>query len=55
MRRLPRFYDPEVTRGYILVGIPAASADRLSGLTSALEQAGPGRIKTIEYRPGARG
>jgi hypothetical protein len=48
MRRLPRFYDPEVTRGYILVGIPAASAERLSELTSALEQAGPGRIKTLE-------
>jgi hypothetical protein len=47
-RRLPRFYDPEVNKGYILVGVPAPSSERLSDLSSALEHAGPGRVKRIE-------
>ncbi len=48
-RRLPRFYDPEISDGYILVGVanPGADADSRP-LTQALTDAGPGRIKRIE-------
>jgi hypothetical protein len=46
VRRLPRFYDPEVNSGYIMVGVPAPSADRLADLSAALEHAGPGRVRT---------
>lgn len=46
--RLPRLYDPEVTNGYILVGVQQPAADLAPALTAALERAGEGRIKTIE-------
>ena len=45
--RLPRLYDPEVSNGYILVGIARPAADVTERLTAALESAGAGRIKTI--------
>ncbi len=46
--RLPRLYDPEVTNGYILVGVQQPAADLTPTLTAALERAGEGRIRTIE-------
>jgi hypothetical protein len=46
--RLPRLYDPEVSNGYILVGIARPGVDQTERLTAALESAGAGRIKTID-------
>jgi hypothetical protein len=46
-RRLPRLYDPEVTNGYILVGVQQPVADA-AAVTAALEHAGPGRVRTID-------
>ena len=46
--RLPHLYDPEVTNGYILVGVQQPSADLAPRMTAALESAGHGRIKTVE-------
>lgn len=42
-RSLPPLYDPEVSDGYILVGVQGPNGD----LTQALEGAGPGRVKKI--------
>ena len=47
-RRLPRFYDPEVSNGYILVGVERPADDLVSRLSAALEAAGDGRIKTLD-------
>ena len=46
--RLPHLYDPEVTNGYILVGVQQPSADLALRMTAALESAGQGRVKTVE-------
>ena len=46
--RLPHLYDPEVTNGYILVGVQQPSADLAPRMTAALESAGQGRIKKVE-------
>ena len=46
--RLPHLYDPEVTNGYILVGVQQPSADLTARMTSALEAAGHGRVKVVE-------
>jgi hypothetical protein len=46
-RRVPRFYDPEVSNGYILVGAERSGVDA-EMVARALETAGPGRIKRIE-------
>ena len=46
--RLPHLYDPEVTNGYILVGVQQPSADLAPRMTAALESAGQGRIKAVE-------
>lgn len=43
-RRLPAFYDPEVSNGYILVGVERPN-DKADAITRALEAAGPGRVK----------
>jgi Protein of unknown function (DUF3341) len=43
-KRLPAFYDPEVSDGYILVGVQEPASD----LTAALENAGQGRVKRID-------
>jgi hypothetical protein len=46
-RRLPRFYDPDVADGEILVGVekpPSGSVDRVE---RALEAGGAGRVKRI--------
>jgi hypothetical protein len=47
---LPAFanqlYDPEVSDGYILVGIERPAADRVDALRQTLEAAG-GRVKTL--------
>ena len=43
-KRLPALYDPEVSNGYILVGVQGPARD----LTAALEGAGSGRVKRIE-------
>lgn len=42
-KRLPALYDPEVSDGYILVGVQEPASD----LTAALENAGEGRVKKI--------
>ena len=47
-RRLPALYDPEVSSGYILVGVQQPAAGLTARLATALEGAGPGRVKTIE-------
>ena len=47
-KRLPVLYDPEVSSGYILVGVQGPDDDRTARMTEALESAGPGKIKTIE-------
>jgi hypothetical protein len=46
--RLPRLYDPEVTNGYILVGVQQPAADLTQRMREALEGAGQGRVKTVE-------
>jgi hypothetical protein len=46
--RLPHLYDPEVTNGYILVGVQEPGADLTPKMTRALEAAGTGRVKTVE-------
>lgn len=46
--RLPRLYDPEVTNGYILVGVQEPPSDLTARMTEALEAAGPARVKTVE-------
>ncbi|MGD9904348.1 MAG: quinol:electron acceptor oxidoreductase subunit ActD [Vicinamibacterales bacterium] len=46
--RLPRLYDPEVSNGYILVGVQRPAPDVAATLTAALERAGDGRVRTIE-------
>ena len=47
-RRLPRLYDPEVSNGYILVGVDQPADDLVSRLLAALEAAGDGRVKRLE-------
>ena len=42
-KRLPALYDPEVSNGYILVGVQQPASD----LTQALENAGQGRVRKI--------
>ena len=46
-KRLPALYDPEVSDGYILVGVQSPSADLTDRLHAALAGAGAGRVKTI--------
>ncbi len=47
-RRLPPLYDPEVSDGYILVGVQRPAGGLTAGMTTALEAAGEGRVKTID-------
>lgn len=47
-RRLPDLYDPEVTSGYILVGVQEPAAGLVERMTGALATAGEGRVKTID-------
>jgi len=47
-RRLPHLYDPEVSNGYILVGVEQPADDLVSRLSAALEAAGDGRVKSID-------
>ena len=47
-RRLPRLYDPEVSNGYILVGVEQPADDLVSRLSAALEAAGDGRVKRLD-------
>ncbi len=44
-RRVTPIYDPEVTRGMILVGVQQPAVDA-AVIRQALEAAGPGRLKT---------
>ena len=46
--RLPHLYDPEVTNGYILVGVQEPGADMAARMRGALEGAGQGRVKVVE-------
>jgi len=45
-RRVTPIYDPEVTRGMILVGVQQPAVDA-AVIRQALEAAGPGRLKTV--------
>jgi hypothetical protein len=49
-RRMPKFYDPEVSNGYILVGVERPD-DKADAITRALEAAGPGRVKSAAATP----
>lgn len=49
-RRLPTFYDPEVSNGYILVGVERPE-DKADAITRALEAAGPRRVKSATPTP----
>ena len=46
--RLPRLYDPEVTNGYILVGVQQPAPPLVEPMSAALRAAGEGRIRTVE-------
>lgn len=46
-RRLPPMYDPEISNGYILVGVAQPARDLVPALNAALARA-PGRVKTID-------
>jgi hypothetical protein len=46
--RLPRLYDPEVSNGYILVGVQQPAASLAPKLTAALERAGEGRVRILD-------
>ena len=46
-RRLPQLYDPEVTSGYILVGVQQPAADMVEPMSEALRAAGEGRVRVI--------
>ena len=43
--RGPRLYDPEVSDGYILVGLENPPDDSVAAARGALEEAGSGRVK----------
>ena len=47
-KRLPVLYDPEVSDGYILVGVQRPADGLTAGMTTALKAAGEGRVKTID-------
>ena len=47
-RRLPPLYDPDVSNGYILVGVQRPSGQPLVDVTAALEAVGEGRVKQID-------
>ena len=47
-RRLPHLYDPEITKGYILVGVEQPAAELAARMQSALESVGPGQVKVVE-------
>ena len=46
--RLPHLYDPEITNGYILVGVQQPEVDSTERMKVALESAGQGRVKILE-------
>ena len=46
--RLPHLYDPEITNGYILVGVQQPAEGLAARMQSTLESIGPGRVKVIE-------
>jgi len=46
--RLPHLYDPEVTNGYILVGVQQPAADLTARMRGALEAAGQGHVKMVD-------
>jgi hypothetical protein len=44
-RRLPKFYDPEISNGLILVGVAGRSGPQVESLKAALQSANPEIIK----------
>lgn len=46
--RLPRLYDPEVTNGYILVGVQEPSTALADQMAGVLRAAGEGRVKLLD-------
>jgi hypothetical protein len=45
--RLPKFYDPEISSGKILVGVDAVDASRLAVVEAAFQSTGIDTIKTV--------
>lgn len=46
LRRGPAFYDPAISDGYILVGVPSPG-ERAEAVTRALESARPSRVQSV--------
>ena len=46
-RRMPKLYDPEVTRGKILVGVAAPGDTRMADVERALLAAPGAELKTV--------
>jgi len=46
--RLPKFYDPEISRGKILVGIDRIDEARLASVEAALKSTGVETIRTVK-------
>jgi hypothetical protein len=46
--RLSSLYDPEVTNGYILVGVQEPGDEKVQPMSDALRAAGDGRVRTVE-------
>lgn len=45
--RLPKFYDPEISQGKILIGVANPDASRSSSVETALRAGGPLAVKTV--------
>jgi hypothetical protein len=46
--RLPKFYDPEISRGKILVGVGQIDGARLPTVEAAFRSTGVETIKTVQ-------
>jgi hypothetical protein len=49
--RLPKFYDPEISRGKILVGLADADGSRSETIQGALRSSNATEVKTIQSVP----
>jgi hypothetical protein len=45
--RLPKFYDPEISQGKILIGVAAPDASRIAAVETALRSSAPVVVKTV--------
>jgi len=46
--RLPKFYDPEISRGKILVGVGRVDGSRVASVEAAFQSTGVETIKTVQ-------